>query len=303
MNDADFRRKCNQNNHLADTLQRTPDYRERLRKGDMNRVSEFILENVGIQLPESKHILVEGRLRKRLHALGFTKFRDYLDHALDDSEYRSERLHLIDAITTNKTEFFREPEHFEYLLSEVLPIVENNRIRDNRKELCLWSAGCSTGEEPYTLSMIMHEAAELLPGLKFNILATDISQSCLTTACSGVYTEKHIFPVSMELRKKYFLRSKNSDEHLICMGPELKSKVRFEVLNLIDKQYNLKQKMDVIFCRNVMIYFNKIVCEELIERFTLNLVQGGYLFVGHSESLNGIQTALRQVAPMIYRKL
>ncbi len=269
---------------------------------DFERVAIFIGDYVGIQLPESKHTLVEGRLRKRLRRLGLAGFNAYLDYALDSTDGENERLHLIDAITTNKTDFFREPEHFTYLARQALPEMERNRIRDGRPELGIWSAGCSTGEEPYTLSMVMQEAAERTPALKFRILATDISQSCLETARRGIYTEKHVEPVPLELRRKYLLKSRKSADSLVCIGPEMKSKVHFGVLNLMDKQFSLTKKMDAIFCRNVMIYFNKDIREELVDKFDKQLVSGGYLFVGHSESLNGLKNRLKQVAPMVYKK-
>ena len=274
----------------------------KLAGADFERVARFIGEFVGIQLPESKHTLVEGRLRKRLRQQGITDFGTYLDYALGSPEGENERLHLIDAITTNKTDFFREPEHFDYLTSQALPEMKRNCIRDGRPELGIWSAGCSTGEEPYTLSMVMHEAVEKTTAMKFSILATDISQHCLETARRGIYTEKHVQAVPLELRKKYLLKSRRSADALVCIGPELKSRVHFGVLNLMDRQFSLKHRMDAIFCRNVMIYFNKAIREELVDKFEKHLVSGGYLFVGHSESLNGLKNGLRQVAPMVYKK-
>lgn len=281
----------------------TNQHRERLEGKDLKRVAKFIGAAVGIQLPDSKHTLVEGRLRKRLHVLGFSTFKDYLDHALESDSGERERLHLIDAITTNKTEFFREPDHFDYLHYQALPVLQGKMLEENRRCLHIWSAGCSTGEEPYTLSMVMNEAAEKIPELKFDILATDISQKCLVTAKRGIYTEKNISPVSLELRKKYILKSRKPGEDIVCMGPELKRYVQFQALNLVSDSFSIEQKMDVIFCRNVMIYFDKAIREKLVNRFEKQLVSGGYLFVGHSESLSGINTGLVQVAPMVYRKV
>jgi len=265
-------------------------------------VAEFIGKEVGIQLSASKHTLVEGRLRKRLRKLGFNGFKAYLDHVLNTLEGKNERLHLIDAITTNKTDFFREPEHFRYLVEKALPEIEKKRQLDGRRELSFWSAGCSSGEEAYTLSMVLNEAAERHRGLKFNVLATDISKSCLTTARNAIYPERRIDPVPMPLRKKYFLRSSDSTEELVQMGPELRNPIQFGSLNLIANSFGLSQKMDVIFCRNVMIYFNNSIREQLVRRFEQQLIPGGYLFVGHSESLNGLENGLEQVAPMVYRK-
>lgn len=273
-----------------------------LNNRELQRVSNFIGAEIGIQLPSSKHTLVEGRLRKRLRTLGFTDFTSYLDHALDGSECESERLHLIDAITTNKTDFFREPEHFDYLMQHALPEMEKNREINGRRELNLWSAGCSSGEEPYTLAIVMHEAAEKISGMRFNILGTDISQSCLQTAARGVYTENRVEPVPLKLRQKYFLRSLDPADELVQMGDELRSRVNFASLNLMSRVFNINYKMDVIFCRNVMIYFNNEIRKELIDRFENSLLPGGYLFVGHSESINGISSRFKQVAPMVYQK-
>lgn len=274
-----------------------------LSERELRRVAEFVDRVAGIQLPASKQTLVEGRLRKRLRKLGFNEFKAYLDYVLDSPEGRHERLHLIDAITTNKTDFFREPEHFRYLVEKALPDVEKKRQLNGRRELKFWSAGCSSGEEAYTLSIVLNEAAERHSGLKFSILATDISKSSLDTARNAVYPERRIDPVSMPLRKKYFLRSRDPSEALVQMGPELRERIQFGSLNFMASSFGLPQKMDVIFCRNVMIYFNSQIREQLVRRFEQQLVPGGYLFVGHSESLNGLENGLEQVAPMVYRKL
>jgi len=266
------------------------------------RVESFIGSEVGIQLPASKHTLIEGRLRKRLRLCGFKQFNEYLDYVLENDEGKNERLHLIDAITTNKTDFFREKDHFSFLVEQALPAMEKSRNQDGSLELNIWSAGCSSGEEAYTLSMVLNEAAERHRGLKFSILATDISKSCLNTARRAIYPERRIDPVPMSLRKKYFLRSSGSTEELVQMGQELRSPIQFGSLNLIANSFGLSQKMDVIFCRNVMIYFNNPIREQLVRRFEQQLVPGGYLFVGHSESLNGLENGLEQVAPMVYRK-
>ena len=269
---------------------------------DLRRVAAFVDGEVGIQLPDTKQTLVEGRLRKRLRALGYHDFTAYLDHVLEDPEGRHERLHLIDALTTNKTEFFREPAHFRYLVEQALPVMEANRLRDGRRKLGLWSAGCSTGEEPYTLAMVLNEARESRPDLRFGILATDISNSCLETARRAVYPEGRIAPVPMALRRKYLLRSRDPGEGLVQMGPALRRCVRFGGLNLTAERFRLEQPMDAIFCRNVMIYFDGPTRSRLVQRFEQQLVPGGYLFVGHSESLNGLDSQLVQVAPMVYQR-
>ncbi len=273
-----------------------------LSERDLKRLREYVHHEVGIQLPESKQTLVEGRLRKRLRELGFTDYKEYLDYVLGSREGQHERLHLIDVLTTNKTDFFREPDHFQYLTQTSLVELEKILGAQGRRELAIWSAGCSSGEEAYTLAIVLNESIRQHPKLKFSILATDISKTVLQTARAGIYPENRIEPVEMMLRQKYFLRSENPAEALVRMGPELRRKIKFGSLNLIARSFGLQQKMDVIFCRNVMIYFNSEIREALVQRFEQQLIPGGYLFVGHSESLNGLSTGLKQVAPMVYRK-
>ena len=273
-----------------------------LNERELKRVSEFIGNEVGIQLPSSKRTLVEGRLRKRLRVLGFDNFKSYLDFTLENDDGQLEKLQLIDVITTNKTNFYREPEHFDYLINSALPELEKIKQMDTRGGLNVWSAGCSTGEEAYTLSIELNEVISKQRNFKFNILATDISHSCLSKGNRGVYTERQVEAIPLELKKKYLLRSRNPDEELIQMGPELRQQIKFKSLNLKDDLFTLPNKMDVIFCRNVMIYFDNQMREELVAKFDSHLIKGGYLFVGHSESLNGIKTSLKQVAPMVYKK-
>ncbi|MCP3688829.1 MAG: protein-glutamate O-methyltransferase CheR [Gammaproteobacteria bacterium] len=269
---------------------------------DLQRIIKFIDREVGIQLSASKHTLVAGRLRRRLYKLGYKSYSDYLSYVLDKTEGKHERLHLIDALTTNKTDFFREPTHFRYLIDQALPELQHQGKQNGRRELHIWSAGCSSGEEAYTLAIVLNEALEQSVGMRFSILATDISASSLDTARSAVYPEQRIQPVPHAIRKKYFLRSSDPAEALVQMGPKLRDRVRFASLNLMSRNFNLAEKMDVIFCRNVLIYFNTETRTNLIHRFEQQLAPGGYLFVGHSESLNGLNTSLQPVAPMVYRK-
>jgi len=268
---------------------------------ELKRVSDFIGTEVGIQLPMAKRTLVESRLSKRLRILGFTDFKSYLDHTLESADGALEKLQLIDVLTTNKTSFYREPDHFEYLINHAVPaIIKRNNT--TRREVNVWCAGCSTGEEAYTLSIELNEIANNSDSAPFSILATDISHTCLSKASRGIYTDRQAESIPMELRKKYLLRSRNTDEALVQMGPKLRHRIQFKSLNLMDSRFDAPKNMDVIFCRNVMIYFNNQLREALVARFETHLVKGGYLFVGHSESLNGIKTTLEQVAPMVYKK-
>ena len=291
----------NQNAQLPDEISVTTGAPSLTTK-QLARVSDFIGEEVGIQLPSAKRSMVEGRLRKRLRTLGFNEFDEYLDFTLKTPDGEYEKLHLIDVITTNKTDFFREPEHFQYLVNEALPKLERSRRQAGRTDINIWSAGCSSGEEPYTLAMVMSEAAEITKGLRFNIMATDISQSCLKQGRSGVYTEAKVKPVPIALKKKYILRSADAKSGIVKMGPEISRIIRFASLNLMSRKFPIQKEMDAIFCRNVMIYFNNKIREELVNRFEKQLVPGGYLFIGHSESLGGMNTRLAQVGPMVYQK-
>jgi len=268
---------------------------------EMKQVADFIGRQVGIQLPMRKQTLVEGRLRKRIERLGFDSFSAYLDFVLNQEAGVKEQKELIDVITTNKTNFFREPAHFEYLTDMAIPVRIKDKVTQAEK-IVIWSAGCSTGEEAYTLSMVLSEAQERRQDFKFEILATDISHSCLRTASQGVYTQKDIEPVTDVLRRKYLLKSRNPADTRIQMGPEIRKHIRFDICNLMDNNFSITQKMDIIFCRNVMIYFNNEIKHALVNKFERQLQPGGYLFVGHSESLSGMQTQMVQVAPMVYRK-
>jgi chemotaxis protein methyltransferase CheR len=272
-----------------------------LNEHELKRVSEFIGNEVGIQLPMAKRTLVESRLSKRLRILGFGDFKSYLDHTLESSAGALEKLQLIDVLTTNKTSFYREPDHFEYLVKHAIPAIMRD-MAGGRREINLWTAGCSTGEEAYTLSLELNQMNVRQQNILFNILATDISHTCLSKASRGIYTERQAESIPLELRKKYLLRSRNADEALVQMGPKLRHRIQFKSLNLMDNHFDVAKNIDIIFCRNVMIYFNNQLREELVARFESHLSKGGYLFVGHSESLNGIKTTLEQVAPMVYKK-
>ncbi len=275
---------------------------DHLSEKDMQRVAEFINTQVGIQLPTTKQSLVEGRLRKRIIQLGFDGIHSYLNYVLNSTEGINEQKQLIDVITTNKTSFFRESAHFDYLINTVVAEKLKRIDQQAEKTLQVWSAGCSTGEEAYTLSIVLADAQLRNRGFNYKILATDISPSCLQKASQGIYTEQQISAMPEQLRKKYLLKSRDPDSGLVQMGPEIRRSIHFDYCNLTDRSFAIKQKMDIIFCRNVMIYFDNKVKYALVKKFEQQLAPGGYLFVGHSESLNGLQTGMLQVAPMVYRK-
>lgn len=265
---------------------------------DFTRLSEFINAQCGIKMPLSKKPMLAARLLKRLRVLGLESFTGYCDYVLSPRGMNHELVQMIDVVTTNKTDFFREPKHFDYLLQTAVPnLVETKRIR----RLRVWSAGCSTGEEAYTLAMVLSEFAQRQPGFGFSVLATDISARVLETARRGVYSEEAVTPIPPTLKKKYFLKSKDS-RRMFRVVPELRATVEFRRGNLMDKDFEVGERLHVIFCRNVIIYFERSTQEALLKRLYRCLDPGGYIFMGHSETLNGLGVPLIQVHPTVYRK-
>lgn len=265
------------------------------------RLSDFIQRQCGIKMPLSKKIMLQGRLQKRLRFLGLSSFSVYVDFVFSSKGMEEEVFHMIDAVTTNKTDFFRESHQFDYLRNVVLPqIINTSKSSSAGKRLRAWSAGCSTGEEPYTLAMVLSQFAEITPSFRFSILATDISTKVLKSAQLGIYQKEKIAPVPMPLRQKYLLRSK--DKTLVRIIPELRSCVHFMRLNFMDNDFKLKDMMDIIFCRNVIIYFDKPTQESILQRICCYLEPGGYLFMGHSETLNGMDLPVTQVSASIYKR-
>ncbi len=284
---------------MSHDLQETANLK-RLREDDFVRLSQFIQKEYGIKLPPSKRLMLESRLNKRLRTLKMDDFHKYVEHVFNGDRREYEIIHMIDLVTTNKTDFFREPDHFDYLVAEALPTLLQDR--GGALEFSLWSAGCSTGEEPYTLAMVLSEFAIGKPKFDFRILATDISTRVLEKGKAGVYDEDKVAPVPQSLKKKYLLRSKNSSEGTVRIKPLLREKVSFSRLNLMDSSYRELKLFDAIFCRNVIIYFDRSTQERFIARICKHLKPGGFLFVGHSESLFHMTQPLTQVAPTIYRR-
>lgn len=267
---------------------------------DFNRLSLFIYKQCGIKMPITKKTMLEARLQKRLRVLPFNSFREYCDYLFSQKGLDEELILMIDLVTTNKTDFFRESEHFEYLVNQALPEWER---RTGGRRLTLWSAGCSTGEEPYTLSMVLSSYADTHPGFSFSILATDISTRVLEKAKAAVYEEEKVEPVPMQMKKKYLMKSKDRSNPLVRIVPELREKVSFRRLNFMDSDFAMREKMEIIFCRNVIIYFDRPTQERLLNQFCKQLSPGGYVFMGHSETLSGLDVPLTSVFPTVYRKL
>ena len=257
---------------------------------DFRRVRQIAYERAGLAIPAGKEGLVRSRLSKRLRERRIGSFSAYLNAVAADSN-GEEMVKLIDLLTTNKTDFFREPAHFDYLLAKVMPA-----IMAARKPLRIWSAGCSTGEEPYTLSMLLKES--LPERYDFRILATDISTRVVAAARKGEYTDEQLSDVSRERQVRWF--AKSSPGHATAV-PELRAPISFAHLNLM-ATWPMTGPFDVILCRNVMIYFDKPTVTRLVNRFHDLLAPGGHLFIGHSESLTAIEHRYRYVQPAVYAK-
>ncbi len=272
----------------------------RLTSRDFERFSRLVYDQCGIKLPAHKQSMLEARLRKRLRALGLGSFEEYAELIFSGREPEGELIRLIDVVTTNKTDFFREPAHFDFLVRSALPELIVRDEAGVSRPLRVWSAGCSTGKEPYTLAMVLSEFQATHPGFRFEILGTDISTDVLDKAARGIYAEEKAEPVPAALRRKYLLRSKDPAQRQVRIVPELRSQVRFRRLNFMDADYGLRESFDVIFCRNVLIYFDRQTQERLLTRFAGYLEKGSFLFLGHSETLLGLNLPLRQMAPSVY---
>ncbi len=278
-----------------------PDPSDHLADRHFSAIAAIIESRVGIRLPAGKRMMVEGRLRKRARALGLAGARGYGAHLFEDGGLADELVHLIDCVTTNKTDFFREPSHFEFLRNVAVPQLQQRK--DTRPaSLKIWSAASSTGAEAYTAAMVLQDLANAGAPIRFSVLGTDISTEVLREADMAIYPSAFVAPVPMAMQQRYLMRSKDLRQDLVRIAPELRCKVRFERLNLMDESYPFDRDIDVIFCRNVLIYFDGTTQKAVIQRLVSHLRVGGYLMLGHSESMAGSGIpGLQQVAPTIYR--
>jgi chemotaxis protein methyltransferase CheR len=271
---------------------------------DFERLSHFIYGHCGIKMPPVKRTMLESRLQKRLRLMGVSSFRKYCDFIFKSSDGNSELVHMLDAVTTNKTDFFREPVHFSFLSETVLPEYMHGGDSSMRPPFTVWSSACSSGEEPYTLALVMSEFERQNPGFKFTIIATDLSTKVLDKARTGIYNENQISMIPQSLKKKYFLRSKDRTKSQVRVVSELRSGIAFQRLNLMDKEYPLRvESLDAIFCRNVIIYFDRPTQGALLERLCRYIKRGGYLFLGHSETVHGFDLPLIRMLSNIYQKV
>ena len=272
---------------------------DRLNNRNFEALARYIYDYSGIKMPSSKMTMLEGRLRRRLRATGISSFNDYCDYLFKHDGIETESIYLIDAVTTNKTDFFREPKHFEYMEQVALPEL----VSAGHKRIRLWSSACSTGAEPYTMAMIMQEFVDGQSGIDYRILATDLSTEVLQAARRGVYARDMIVPVGSEMRRKYVMMARDTTRSDVRIHPRLRSMVGFARLNLMDNAYKVGDPMHLIFCRNVLIYFDKPTQAKVLSRLCDCLLPGGYLFVGHSETVTGISLPVRQVANTVFKKI
>ncbi|CAB1059686.1 Chemotaxis protein methyltransferase CheR (EC [Olavius sp. associated proteobacterium Delta 1] len=260
---------------------------------DFHRISEIVYRSCGINLKPGKEALVRSRLMKRLRAQRIFGVQAYLDY-IESPDGSHELALFIDAMTTNKTSFFRESEHFNYLRDHVLPGLTSHRLR-------FWSAACSSGEEPYTLAIWLKEHMPDIDKKDALILATDISKRMLEKAHLAVYPANTLKSLPSPQFKKYFNRLNGQDAGSYRITDEVRKMVRLAWLNLMES-WPMKGPFNVIFCRNVMIYFDRPTQQQLINRFWELLEPGGFLFVGHSEGLSAINHKFRYMRPATYRK-
>lgn len=276
---------------------------QELTKTEFEKFSTLIYDLCGIKLPVIKKTMLSARLNKRMRMLGFTSFAEYFQYVNSARGQQEEIVHMIDAVSTNKTDFFREPYHFDFLVDNVLPEFAEKMQRGRGRQLRVWSAGCSRGDEPYTLAMVIHEFFSKYKWMSYSILGTDISTRMLDSAKRAIYPDDVVAAVPAPYRQKYFMKGKGEQKGKQRVVPELRAKVEFRRLNFMDDDFGLAHKMDIIFCRNVIIYFDRQTQVELMAKFTKQFNSGGYLFTGHSESLEGMLDKMQKVGTSVYRCL
>ena len=271
-----------------------------LSEKDFRKISNLVYDHCGINLHDGKKELVRARLAKRLRLGNFKTFQEYMNNVVRDKTGKEFSL-LIDSLSTNLTSFFREAQHFGFLQSRFLPaLLEQKRQRSNFR-IRAWSAGCSSGEEPYSIAIALLEATQGKGRWDTKVLATDISASILQLAKIGIYDTERVEPVPSLQRQKYLVPHRRNGQKVFEVTKRLKDTVIFSYLNLMN-DWPIKGPLDFIFCRNVMIYFDKATQSCLVNRFWDLLDSGGILFTGHSESLTGIEHKFKYVQPTIYMK-
>jgi chemotaxis protein methyltransferase CheR len=275
---------------------------DRFSPREFAQLARFIEEYSGIKMPTTKKTMVEGRLRRRVRANHLASLSDYHHYLFQEDGLKSETIDLIDAVTTNKTEFFREPEHFRVMAQTVLPEIAKARSISSRAPLKMWSAACSTGAEPYTMAMVASDFGQGRSGFQMSILGTDLCTAVLEVALRGIYAEAMVAPVPRENLRRHVMTARDPARQDVRIVPELRRVTRYGRLNLMAGKYTVDTDMDIIFCRNILIYFDKPTQEAVLNRLCSHLRPGGYLFLGHSESLAGLSLPLKPIGNTVFRR-
>lgn len=263
---------------------------------NFNTISKIAYRYTGIKLPEQKRQMIYSRIARRIRALNLDNFDQYCEIISD--EKHAEFNEFINSITTNLTSFFRENHHFEYLESTIIPHLK--KIHGSNRKVRVWSAGCSTGEEPYSIAMTLLKSFGSSSNWDLKILATDLDSNVVTTGRNGIYVADRLSGLEPSLVKKWF--SGNADSSQYAIADEAKNLIQFNRLNLLDN-WPMRNKFDIIFCRNVVIYFDKPTQMKLFDRYAEQLNDGGYLIIGHSESLHKLTDRFEAIGKTIYRKV
>jgi len=261
---------------------------------DFDFLREIVTRTTGIVAPDDKYTMYYSRLARRLRTLGLADFAAYRQYLKTNQE--TESIELVNAVTTNLTSFFREGHHFEYLQNTIIP----EKLKRNDFRLRIWSAGCSTGEEPYTIAIALSDAIPDMARWDIEILATDIDSNVLKTGSSGVYDAGRVTDLDQGLLRRYFKKGSGPNSGKVKVNPALRELINFRQLNLLH-EWPIREKMDIIFCRNVVIYFDKETKSRLVDRFADQLVEGGTLFMGHSESLYKTTERFELLGKTIYQ--
>ncbi|KQN72433.1 CheR family methyltransferase [Devosia sp. Leaf64] len=277
---------------------------DQLSHRDFTRIVDLIGAEIGVRLHSTKQSMVEARLRRRLRDLQMTSFAEYSDLLFRRAGLETELPHLVNVLTTNKTDFFREPQHFDLLRSTIVKDLLASRRMERLPTIKVWSAACSTGAEAYTTAMVLANMAEKTGAFRYSILGTDVSTEVLQQARIGIYPTQQIAPVPQDMQFKYLLWSRREAQPSeVRIVPELRRHTNFNYLNLMDQHYPVDRDVDVIFLRNVLIYFSKDDQAKVIDKLVSHLRPGGYLLLGHSEPMAGKCEAVRQVATATFQKI
>lgn len=275
----------------------------RMNESERNDISSFIEGEFGIKMPPVKKVMLTSRLAKRLKVLGLRTYSEYYKYIRSAEGMKGELFIFTDLVSTHETGFFREPQHFDYLLSAILPELATEKGPGIRRPLRVLSAACSTGEEAYTIALMAEEyRRSCAPSYMYRITGTDISTRVVQDAARGVYKESRVQNIPLHYRRRYFMDGKGAKSGLVRVVPEVRACTEFFTMNLMDYDYPFTEKFDIIFCRNALIYFDRINQEKILQRLTGGLNKNGYLFIGHSETMTGYNLPVRCVEPTVYRR-